>query len=79
MLKKLGSAVPKSTCHKILKLKKMHRYKIQELDDCDLDRRVEFCEIMPDMIRKNRNVLWSDESWFYFNDLIKQLSILERR
>lgn len=66
-----ASGVAKTTCHKILKLNKMHPYKIQlhqELGDDDFDRRVQFCETMTGMIRQNRNILrnicFSDESCF---------------
>lgn len=71
--------VAKSTCHKILKLNKMHPYKMQlyhELGDDDFDRRVEFCETMTGMIRQNRNILrnicFSDESCFFLNGLVNR-------
>jgi len=64
---------PKSV-HKILKVNKFHPYKIklvQELNDDDPDRRVEFCETMMEMISQNprflENTVFSDEASFELN------------
>lgn len=57
--------------HNILKVNKYHPYKVhltQELSEDDFDRRVEFCDIMMDMIvgdnRILNNVVFSDEATF---------------
>lgn len=59
---------------KILKRNKFHPYKmrlVQELNEDDPDRRIEFCETMMEMITENPqflgNVVFSDEATFQLN------------
>lgn len=59
---------------KILKVNKFHPYKIklvQELNDDDPDRRIEFCERMMEMITQDpqflENIVFSDEATFMLN------------
>ncbi|GAB1865891.1 DUF4817 domain-containing protein [Camponotus japonicus] len=57
--------------HKILKLNKWHPYKlylVQELFEDDFDRRIEFCDLMMEMIVDDplllNNIVFSDEATF---------------
>ena len=59
---------------KILKVNKFHPYKmklVQELNEDDPDRRIEFCETMMEMITQNpiflQNIVFSDEATFQLN------------
>ncbi|EFN82646.1 hypothetical protein EAI_11103, partial [Harpegnathos saltator] len=59
---------------KILKMNKFHPYKIhlvQELNEDDFDRRIEFCDLMMEKIAKDpnylSNVVFSDEATFQLN------------
>lgn len=63
--------VGKTTVHKLLKLEKWHPYKIklvQELNEDDPDRRLQFCEEMMDKCHRDplliQNIIFSDESTF---------------
>lgn len=65
--------------HKVMTLNKFHPYKIhvnQELSEDDYDRRIQFCEIMSDLINENpdltKNVCFSDECTFYLNGLVNR-------
>jgi len=57
--------------HKILKLNKWHPYKlhlVQELSEDDFDRRIEFCDVMMEMIVDDpvllNNIVFSEEATF---------------
>ncbi|EFN85686.1 hypothetical protein EAI_09677, partial [Harpegnathos saltator] len=59
---------------KILKMNKFHPYKIhlvQELNEDDFDRRIEFCDLMMEKIAEDpnylSNVLFSNEATFQLN------------
>lgn len=63
--------ISRGSVAKIMKLNKWHPYKIhlhQELSEDDFDRRVEFCEIMMQMIDDDplllNNIVFSDEATF---------------
>ncbi|KMQ85171.1 transposable element tc3 transposase [Lasius niger] len=60
-----------ASIHKILKSNKWHPYKlhlVQELSEDDFDRRVEFCDLMMEMIVDDpqlfNNIVFSDEATF---------------
>lgn len=66
--------VSKTTVHKFLKLEKWHPFKIklvQELNDDDPDRRIEFCEAIMDNYQRDplfvSNIIFSDEATFTLN------------
>lgn len=72
--RKLASetGVSRTSVQRILKKHKFHPYKIrllQELNEDDFDRRLEFCEIMSERAANNNNFLFnvcfSDESTFF--------------
>lgn len=69
-----ASGVSTSSVWRILKKHKFHPYKIklvQELNEDDNDRRLEFCEIMSNNLLNNGNLLYnicfSDECTFFLN------------
>lgn len=66
-----GCGVPQTSVYRILKLTKYYPYKIRllhELDEDDYYRRAEFCELMPNRVLENRNIVYntcfSDECTF---------------
>lgn len=66
--------VPRSTVHKILKINKLHPYKLKmvhELSEDDPDRRLQFCDLMTERLQQNQirvsNICFSDESTFFLN------------
>lgn len=70
----LQQEIDQKSVLKILKVNKFHPYKInlvQELNEDDPDRRLEFCELMMEMITQNpeflRFILFSDEATFMLN------------
>ncbi|KAJ8939426.1 hypothetical protein NQ318_017972 [Aromia moschata] len=69
----------KKLVHKVLKEMAFHPYKVhlvQELIDGDPDRRIEFCEVMMQMIHEDpgliSNICFSDESTFVLNGEVKR-------
>lgn len=73
------SGVSRSTIQRILKKHKFHPYKIslvQELNEDDNDRRLQFCETMSDRIINNPNLLFnvcfSDECSFFINGTVNR-------
>lgn len=63
--------IPKNSVHRVMKSLKFHPYKIhllQELNEDDPDRRIEFCETMMNIINDNalflQRIVFSDESTF---------------
>lgn len=68
-----------SSVRKVTKLHKFHPYKLQihqELGEDDYDRRVEFCEVMTNMINNNRNLIknicFSDECTFFLHGFVNK-------
>lgn len=68
------SGIPRSSLQRILKQHKYHPYKIhlvQELNEDDPDRRIQFCEEMSERSLNNPNFLYStcfsDECTFFLN------------
>jgi len=64
---------------KILKNNKFHPYKVhlvQEPNDDDFDRRIEFCELMMERIDEDpnflSNIVFSDEGTFQINDNVNR-------
>lgn len=73
------SGISRTTIQRILKMNKYHPYKIQliqELNDDDNDRRLEFCETMSALIARNPdftfNTCFSDECSFFLNGMINR-------
>lgn len=71
--------ISKDTVQRLLKKHKFHPYKIklvQELNEDDYDRRLEFCEEMETMINGEADLLdricFSDESTFFLNGLVNR-------
>jgi len=66
--------IDKKSVLKILKNNKFHPYKahlVQELNEDDFDRRIEFCELMMERIDEDpnflSNIVFSDEATFQIN------------
>ena len=73
------SGVSRTSVQRILKKYKFHPYKIrlvQELNEDDFDRRVQFCEIMSERAMQNENFLFnvcfSDECTFFLNGIVNR-------
>lgn len=73
------SNIKRSTIQRILKRHKFHPYKIhlvQQLNEDDFDRRLEFCEVMTARIADNGNFLFnicfSDECTFFLNSTVNR-------
>lgn len=73
------SAVSQRTVGRILKAHKFHPYKIklvQELNEDDFDRRLQFCELMSERAIQDLNFLFnicfSDECSFYLNGTVNR-------
>lgn len=71
--------ISRTTIRRILKQHKFHPYKIhlvQQLNEDDFDRRLEFCEIMTARITADQNFLFnicfSDECTFYLNSTVNR-------
>ncbi|KAI4455390.1 transposable element tc3 transposase-like protein [Holotrichia oblita] len=74
--------VSKTMVHKLLKLEKWHPFKIklvQELNDDDPDRRIEFCEAMMDNYHRDpflvSNIIFSDEATFTLNGEVNRQNL----
>lgn len=68
-----------ASVHKILKLNKWHPFKlklVQELSEDDFDRRVEFCDVMMQMISDDplllNNIVFSDEATFELSGTVNR-------
>lgn len=73
------SGVSRTTIMRILKQHKFHPFKIrlvQELNEDDFDRRLQFCEVVSEMINDNQNymfdICFSDECSFYLNGIVNR-------
>jgi len=73
------TGVPRTTVQRILKHNKWHPYKIQllqELTEDDNDRRLQFCEIMSEIVINDPNYLFnvcfSDECSFFLNGTVNR-------
>lgn len=73
------SGFSRTTVRRVLKLHNFHPYKIhlvQEINEDDPDRRLQFCEIMTDKINTNPNFLFnicfSDECSFFVNGTVNR-------
>ena len=63
------TGIPRTSVRRVLKMHKFHPYKmkiLQELGDDDPDRRIQFCELMTEEIRREPSLqncrYWSDEN-----------------
>lgn len=68
------TGIARTSVRRVLKMQKFHPYKmkiLQELGDDDPDRRIQFCELMTEEIRREpsltKNICFSDESSFFLN------------
>lgn len=73
------TGVSRTSIQRVLKKYKFHPYKIrlvQELNEDDFDRRLQFCEIMSERAMHNGNfvfnVCFSDECSFFLNGLVNR-------
>lgn len=73
------SGVSRTTIRRILKHHKFHPFKIQlvqELNEDDFDRRLQFCELVSEIINNNQNyifdICFSDECSFYLNGIVNR-------
>ncbi|EFN73065.1 hypothetical protein EAG_00196, partial [Camponotus floridanus] len=73
------SGISRTSIRRILKHHKFHPYKIkllQELNEDDFDRRLQFCEVMSERITNNPNFLFnicfSDECSFFLNGTVNR-------
>lgn len=73
------SGVSRTTIMRMLKQHKFHPFKIrlvQELNEDDSDRRLQFCEVVSEMINGNQNymfdICFSDECSFYLNGIVNR-------
>lgn len=71
--------ISKSSVHRILQRNNYFPYKfhlVQELNEDDFDRRLEFCEIMREKCDGDRNfllnIVFSDEATFYLNGKVNR-------
>lgn len=75
----IATGVPRTSVQRVLKKYKFHPYKIrlvQELNEDDFDRRLQFCEVMSERALNNDNfifnVCFSDECSFFLNGLVNR-------
>lgn len=68
------TGIPRTSVRRVLTMHKFHPYKmkiLQELGDYDPDRRIQFCELMTEEIRREpsltKNICFSDECSFLLN------------
>lgn len=73
------SGESRTTIRRILKKHKFHPFKIrlvQELNEDDFDRRLQFCEVVSEIINNNHNyifdICFSDECSLYFNGTVSR-------
>lgn len=71
--------ISKTSVLRLLKKEKYHPYKIhnvQEINEDDPDRRMQFCEVMQDLCNQNprfiRQILFSDEATFCLNGKVNR-------
>lgn len=74
--------VSTTTVKKYLKKQQFHPYKmviLQELNEDDPDRRIEFCELISERILRNpalvRTICFSDESTFFLNGKVNRQNV----